>query len=144
MFAPIAKDATVKAVERAIKTVSQRARTRDEFADLLATMAIVAESRGATDAIQERLMKAMDDQGVTFSSKLYRRGRDDGKREGVQEGLSPLLHLFERKLARKLTEAERDVLRRRLESVGPDRLGDVVFDLDGPALAAWVATPDAV
>jgi hypothetical protein len=141
VFAPIAKDASVATVERAVTTVNQRARTRDELADLLATMALVAESRGALDAIQEMLMKAMDDQGVTFSSKLYRRGKDDGKLEGVQEGMGPLLHQFERKLGRTLTEPEREALRLRLKSIGPDRLGDAALDLDGPALAAWIAGP---
>jgi hypothetical protein len=143
VFAPIARDATVLAVERAVVTVNQRARTRDELADLLATMAIVAESRGATDAIQEMLMKAMDDQGVTFSSKLYRRGRDDGMRDGMQAGMQagmrPLLHQFERKLARKLTEPEREVLRQRLGSLGPDPLGDIVLDLDRVALSLRTA-----
>ena len=70
VFAPVARDASVTTVERAVASVQRRTRTRDELADLLATMTIVAESRGATDAIQEKLMKAMDDQGVTFSSKL--------------------------------------------------------------------------
>lgn len=139
VFAPIARDASIKTVQRAVKTVGKRARTRDELADLLATMAIVAESRGATDAIQEMLMKAMDDQGVTFTSKLYRRGRDDG----MQAGLGPIQHQFERKLGRNLTEQERETLRQRLESVGAVRLGDVALDLEGDALAAWIASPTA-
>lgn len=84
-------------------------------------------------------MKAMDDQGVTFSSKLYRRGRDDG----MLAGLGPIQHQFERKLGRKLTEPERETLRQRLESVGAVRLGDVALDLDGDALAAWIASPTA-
>jgi hypothetical protein len=141
VFAPIAKDATVKTVERAVKTVNKRARTRDELADLLATMAIVAESRGATDAIQEMLMKAMDDQGVTFTSKLYRRGRDDEKREATQRMVGLLAHQFECRLARKLTDPEREMLRQRLDTLGPDRLGEVVLNLDTAALAAWIASP---
>jgi len=103
-------------------------------------MSLVAESRGATVAIQEMLMKAMDDQGVTFTSRLYRRGRDDGMLEGMQR---PIAHLFERKLARPLTDAERALLRQRTEAAGPDRLGDVVLDLDPVALAAWLSDPDA-
>jgi len=31
----------------------------------------------------------------------------------------------------------------RLESLGADRLGDVVLDLSAPELAAWLADPAA-
>jgi hypothetical protein len=61
----------------------------------------------------------------------------------VECGLRPLVRLFERRLARSLTEAERATLLTRLSSVGPDRLGDVVLDLDPPALAVWLDDPDA-
>jgi hypothetical protein len=61
----------------------------------------------------------------------------------VESGLRPLVRLFERRLARSLTEAERATLLTRLSSVGPDRLGDVVLDLDPPALAVWLDDPDA-
>lgn len=84
-------------------------------------------------------MKAMDEEGVTFTSRHYRRGRDDG----MQAGMRPLLRQFERKLARSLTEAERAVLGRHLELQGPDHVGDVALDLDGPAHAAWLADPSA-
>ena len=66
-----------------------------------------------------------------------------GREEGREEGLRPLLRQFERRLARPLTAAEHTALVVRLTSLGPDRLGDVVLDLDPPALAAWLAAPDA-
>jgi hypothetical protein len=31
----------------------------------------------------------------------------------------------------------------RLDRLGPDRLGDVVLDLDATALATWLANPNA-
>ena len=54
-----------------------------------------------------------------------------------------LEHQFERRLHRTLTDAERDTLRVRLAALGPERLGDVVLDLDGDTLAAWIADPNA-
>lgn len=63
--------------------------------------------------------------------------------EGRSEGLTPLVRLFERKLGRPLTEAERVSLSARLDTAGPARLGDVVLDLDGPALDAWLGDPTA-
>jgi len=59
------------------------------------------------------------------------------------EGLGPLEHLCERRLGRALADAERATLRARLATHGPQRLGDVVLDLDAPALGAWLAASDA-
>ncbi|HEU4411389.1 MAG TPA: hypothetical protein VFS43_39425 [Polyangiaceae bacterium] len=68
---------------------------------------------------------------------------EKGREEGFERGLKPLLHQFERRLGRPLTEAEHDVVTRRYERVGADRLGDVVLDLSGEALATWLNDPDA-
>ncbi|MBI5517561.1 MAG: hypothetical protein HY909_27570 [Deltaproteobacteria bacterium] len=65
---------------------------------------------------------------------------DQLRREGQ---LAPLLHQFERKLCRVLTEAERETLLGRLVAMGPTRLSDVVLDLDGPTLDAWLRDPAA-
>jgi hypothetical protein len=63
--------------------------------------------------------------------------------KGIERGIGPLVRLFERRLARALTDAERVALRARLGVVGPERLGDVVLDLAPPDLAAWLGDPDA-
>jgi hypothetical protein len=61
----------------------------------------------------------------------------------VRKGLQPLVHLFERRLGRPLTEAEHATLRERLGKLGGDRLGDVVLDFTADALGVWLADPDA-
>ena len=63
--------------------------------------------------------------------------------EAVQRGLQPLQHQFERRLSRRLTPAEQSLLRQRLTTLGADRLGDVVLDLDASALSAWLSDPAA-
>jgi hypothetical protein len=63
----------------------------------------------------------------------------DVKDELVQQGLRPLVHQFERKLGRALSEGERTTLRAQLEVLGPDKLGDLVLDLDAAALGAWLS-----
>ncbi len=75
--------------------------------------------------------------------KVFTRGLNKGLDEGRSEGLAPLAHLFARKLDRSLTERERESLIARLDALGPDRLGDVALDLDGTALALWLADPNA-
>jgi hypothetical protein len=63
--------------------------------------------------------------------------------ELLDEGLAPLAHQVERRLARPLTDDERRALRERLSCMSANRLGDVVLDLSPEALAAWLADPDA-
>jgi hypothetical protein len=70
-------------------------------------------------------------------------GVQQGMQQGMQQGLAPLLRLFSRRLDRALTDDERAVVVARLDSLGADRLGDVVLDLTPPALAAWLADPAA-
>jgi hypothetical protein len=74
---------------------------------------------------------------------LIQKVRNEGLERGLAAGLRPLVRLFERRLGRSLSDAERGALASRLDVVGPDRLGDVVLDLDSAALAAWLASPTA-
>jgi hypothetical protein len=64
------------------------------------------------------------------------RARQEGRAEAI-------LHLFARKLGRRLAEPERAHLLDRIARLGPDRIGDVVLDFDATALAAWLADPAA-
>ena len=82
-------------------------------------------------------------EATAFIQKVRNEGLADGRHEGFAAGLQPLVRLFERRLGRSLADAERGVLSSRLDVVGPDRLGDVVLDLDSAALAAWLASPTA-
>jgi len=74
----------------------------------------------------------------TYEERM-RRAKDEGR----QEGLAPLLRQFERKLARPLVNDERTRVIERLARLGPDRLGDVVLDLEPANLAAWLSDSKA-
>ena len=67
----------------------------------------------------------------------------EGRQEGRDEGLAPLVRLFQRRLSRELVATERALLSGRLATMGPERLGDVVLDLDREQLEAWLADPAA-
>ena len=75
--------------------------------------------------------------------KARNEGLAGGRHEGLAAGLRPLVRQFERRLGRPLSDAERGALAARLDVVGPERPGDVVLDLDSPALAVWLASPTA-
>jgi hypothetical protein len=66
-----------------------------------------------------------------------------GIEQGIEEGLKPLCHLFERRLGRALTAEEHRSLSDRFARLGPNRLGDVVLDLSPDALVAWLSDPAA-
>ena len=70
-------------------------------------------------------------------------GIERGIERGIEQGLAPLLGQIARKLRRALTDDDRRAIATRLDLVGPERLGDVVLDFNGDALAAWLADPDA-
>ena len=74
---------------------------------------------------------------------IHHKGRLEGRNEGRNEGLGPLEHQLARRLSRPVTAAEHAELLRRLDTLGADRIGDVVLDLAPDALAAWLADPNA-
>jgi len=66
------------------------------------------------------------------------------QREAIEQGaVTALAHLFERRLGRVLHDNERACVRERIETLGPERVGDVVLDLSADELAAWLADPKA-
>ena len=93
----------------------------------------------AQEFIENLEEKALQ-QGVQLG---LQQGVQQGLQQGVQQGLQPILHQMTRKLGRPVSPEERAVLRRRFDTLGPDRLGDVVLDLPATALAAWLADPEA-
>jgi hypothetical protein len=75
-------------------------------------------------------------------------GREQGLTQGREQGLTQgreqvLSRLFARRLGRALGEAEAQTLRTRLATLGPERLSDLVLELEGDALTRWLADPNA-
>jgi hypothetical protein len=109
------------------------------------TMTKVLEELKMEPIIIEDFVKYGEDIGFKRGIKKgLRKGIREGIKEGIEKGLKPLLHLFERKLGRPLTNEENHLLRDRFGRLGPGRVGDVVLDLSSEALAAWLADPAAV
>jgi predicted transposase YdaD len=98
-------------------------------------------------AFSETLGNRAGDAVMTEAERLRaegrKQGRKQGREQGREQGLAPLLRLYERRLDRTITKAEKAVLSKRLSTLGPDRLGDVVLDMTPQNLAHWLADPNA-
>jgi hypothetical protein len=96
------------------------------------------------DAAQEAALRNLvQRRGYDSFEDAVQKSVARGFEQGMQQGMQPLQHLFARRLGRPLTAGETATLLARFDTVGPDRLGDVVFDLTPDALGAWLADPDA-
>ncbi len=153
IFTPLAVDADEQSVPLVIEAL--RARTsRRELEELGVAMAVLAEADKRQRGLRGVITSLLPEE-VVMQSWIYKQGeqkgreqgreegREQGREQGREEGLGPLAHLLERRLARPLTSPERAVLVRRLDALGPERLGDIVLDFSPEALAAWLAAPDA-
>lgn len=109
----------------------------DRLFEVVVQDLLLAPGEGA--ASQENVMV-----DTTEARALIKRVWNAGHTQGISRGEQrALTRQFEHRLARPLSAEEHSTLAARFESVGPERLGDLVLDLDGDALAAWLADPDA-
>lgn len=71
--------------------------------------------------------------------------RQEGRQQGEQEGQKKtLMHQFEKRLARPITQDELAQLQEKLGRLGAERISDVVLELSKDALASWLSDPAAV
>jgi hypothetical protein len=141
VFAPLAVDADERSLPQVIDAL--RARTsRREMDELGVAMSVLADADPRKRGLRGVITSLLPEEAV-MESWVYKQGKEKGLEEGRLERLAMVAHQFQRRLTRPLTAAERGVLVRRLDTLGPERLGDVVIDLSSEALAAWLAAPDA-
>ncbi len=126
----------------AVTTLRERAFADPRLAPLLQTMVEYVRSLDPDDPGDQSMLDVATEM-KKWEQALLRQGLRKGRKEGKLEGLQPLLRQFARRLGRALTEAERAEVLARFDSVGADRLGDVVLDLSPAELAAWLGDPNA-
>ena len=95
------------------------------------------------DKFMQATQKLVDEHEHALKEKARNEGIERGIERGLSQGIAPLLRLTSRKLGRALTDDERRTLTARLDTLGPDRLGDAVLDLSADELARWIADPAA-
>ena len=106
--------------------------TREEMDELLATL--------RKSPIGQQLLDEGQQQGI---ERGIEQGIEQGIAQGIEQGIGLVERQFQRRLGRLVTAEEHRTLVRRLGTLGPARVGDVVLDLSSDALAAWLADPNA-
>ncbi|MFO0647297.1 MAG: hypothetical protein U0326_13750 [Polyangiales bacterium] len=91
------------------------------------------------DKFMQTTQKLIDEHEQASKEKA----RNEGLERGLTQGLAPLVRQASRKLGRALTDDERRSLTARLDTLGPERLGDAVLDLSADELDRWIADPAA-
>jgi hypothetical protein len=145
VFAPLAVDADERSLPQVIDALRARTSPR-QMEELGVAMSVLADADKRKRGLRGVITSLLPEEAV-MESWVYKQGKAKGQQEGIEQGIEKgiglVTHLVERRLARPLDSAERGALIRRLDTLGPERLGDVVFDLSPEALAAWLAAPDA-
>ncbi|UQA55796.1 hypothetical protein [Polyangium aurulentum] len=140
VLSAVAHGQTEVALEVAVAALAASAGLDEERGALYGDLVLSSLSEAARRALEE--LKAMRNYEYQseFARKYFAQGLDEGRKEGRLEGeLKPLVHQFERRLARALTPSERAILVERLREQGAERVGDVVLDLSPEDLATWLA-----
>jgi hypothetical protein len=102
-------------------------------------LAVVAEAdRRQRPGLRQAIMAQLPEE-LVMQSWVYKQGLE----QGLEKGLRLLERVFERRLGHPLSAADRSTLRRRFETLGAERLGDVALELSPEALAAWLNDPNA-
>lgn len=78
-----------------------------------------------------------------WKKETLAQGRAEGKAEGIAKVFDAVERMCERRLARPLRADESATLLARIDTLGAERIGDVLLDLEPDALARWIAAPDA-
>jgi hypothetical protein len=142
VFTPLARDATRETMGTVVQAIQRQAPDAEERAELYFALLVMADlDPGGHNLRQEivTMLEATEDELFKRSSTL-RKAYEKGGREAVE---TILRTLFVRRIGRTLTPEEQQALARHAEQLGAERVGEVVLDLDGDALAAWLADPNA-
>lgn len=91
---------------------------------------------GLTEALMVDLSEAYE-----YMRQQHEEGMREGMREGVRLVLSAIARVAESRLARALTEPEREALALKIQHDGAEAVGDALVSLDRDALARWLGPP---
>jgi hypothetical protein len=138
IFAPLAVDAEPERMKEVLERLRAETSPR-EFGELAAALTVVAAKDKRHRDLRGAILSLLTEEDVMESS-VFKLGEQRGEQRGEQK---TIVRLYEKRLGRSLTANERATLIERLDSLGFDRVDDVMFGLSSEALAAWLNDPAA-
>ncbi len=138
IFAPLAIDATPDGMAEVIEGLRRDASPR-EFEELSIALTVMADADKRRRGLRDVIVSLLPEE-IVMESWVFKQGIEKGIEKGSRQELS---RMFERKLRHPLAEQEQATIAQRLDTLGADRLRDVVLDLPADALAAWLQNPNA-
>jgi hypothetical protein len=134
IFAPLAVDADPVRMADVIGRL-RAAHPARAFGELAVGALVLAAKDKRQRGLQAAILKVVSEEDV-MHSPVYEMGHKRGEQK-------TLARVYERRLQRPLTDAERAALGKLEGTLGIDRLLDVSDELPADALAAWLRDPAA-
>jgi hypothetical protein len=146
IFAPLAADATPESIAAVVQRL-RREVPAQEFEELSVAMSVLADTDKRRRGLREVIVSLLPEE-IVMESWVYQQGLDKGIERGIERGIEKgikkeLAKLFERRLKRPLSEQENATLVRRIDTLGTDRIHEVLLEVPAQDIGPWLADPAA-
>ncbi len=143
VFAPLARDATLAALQEVVDEIHA-----EERAELYTALLVMAAVDPWSHDFREELMLMVDnkEEGLLkrtpIIGEMIIEAEQKGEQRGERRAIAALLgRLFARRLGRRLTAGEKRSVLQRSRTLGSDEVEGALLDLDADALERWLAEP---
>jgi hypothetical protein len=138
IFAPLAADATPESVAAVVQRLRLEVPT-EEFEELSVAMSVLADTDKRHRGLRDVIVSLLPEE-IVMESWVYQQGLNKGIERGIKKDLAKL---FERRLKRPLSEQENATLVRRIDTLGTDRIHEVLLEVPAQDIGPWLADPAA-
>ena len=145
-FTPLARDATPAAIRDVIEEIRLQAMNEEERDELYATLVVLASIDPWGHNLRREIIMSVEEKTYERLKQTPVIGAwfEEAEQRGIEKGVAQLLHrLFARRVGRQLTTDEERSITERVRALGEDQVEAAVLDLEGDALARWLAEPVA-
>ena len=148
VFAPLARDATVRRMRRVVREIHDGAANAEERTDLVTALLVMASVNKRRHNLMKELQRMVEDEEegllkrTPIIGEWITAAEEKGQKLGWESAITDLLgRLFARRVGRRPTSDEERTIVQRATTLGPGEVEDALLDLDGEALLRWLAEP---
>ncbi|WP_437874489.1 hypothetical protein [Sorangium sp. So ce513] len=148
VFTPLARDATAAALQQVVAEIDAGAASAEERAELYTALLVMAAIDPWGHTLWKELVTMVEDKEegllrrTPIIGEMIIEAEQRGERRGEQRAIAELLgRLFARRIGRQPTAEEERTIVERARAMSPGEVEDALLDLEGEALARWLAEP---